>query len=87
MDLDRAFLVICITVFAVVAINIGIYLSVRRGDDVNTINMFRKAASRARDPWKDEDDALKELSNLVARLKDQTPERDNPEENQIEQEK
>jgi hypothetical protein len=87
MDLDRAFLVVCITVFAVVAINVGIYLSVRRGDDVNTINMFRKAARRARDPWKDEDDALTELSNLVERFKDKTPKRENSDENHIEQEK
>lgn len=87
MDLDRALLVVCITVFAVIAFNVGIYLSMRRGDDVNTITMFRKAARRARDPWKDEDDALKELSNLVSGLKDETPKRNNPEEDQIEQEK
>ena len=87
MDLDKAFLVVCITVFAVVALNVGIYLSMRRGDDVNTITMFRNAARRARDPWKDEDDALKELSNLVSGLKDETPKNNNPEEDQIEQEK
>jgi hypothetical protein len=46
-----------------------IYLSLRRGDEVNTVNMLRKAARRARNPWKDEDDALKELSNLVEKLK------------------
>jgi len=87
MDLDRAFLVVCITVFAVIALNVGIYLSMRRGDDVNTIAMFRKAARRARDPWKDEDDALKELSDLVSGLKDETPQRNEPEEDQIEHNK
>jgi hypothetical protein len=49
--------------------------------------MFRNAARRARDPWKDEDDALKELSNLVSGLKDETPKSNNPEQDQIEQEK
>jgi hypothetical protein len=29
---------------------------------------MRKAARRARNPWKDEDDALKELANLVSDL-------------------
>lgn len=69
MDPNRVFLVICLTIVAVVAFNVIIYLSLRRGNEVNTIDMFRKAARRARDPWKDEDDALKELSNLVASLK------------------
>lgn len=69
MDPNRIFLVICLTVVAVVAFNVMIYLSLRRGNEVNTIDMFRKAARRVRDPWKDEDDALKELSNLVASLK------------------
>jgi hypothetical protein len=69
MDPNRVFLVICLTLVAVVAFNVIIYLSVRRGNEVKTIDMFRKAARRARDPWKDEDDALKELSNLVASLK------------------
>jgi hypothetical protein len=86
MDLDRAFLVVCITLIAVVAINVGIYLSVRRGDDVNAINMFRKAARRARDPWKDEDDALKELSNLVSNLRGEIPMADSPDKNQVDQE-
>lgn len=69
MDPNRVFLVVCLTIVAVVAFNVMIYLSLRRGNEVGTIDMFRKAASRARDPWKDEDDALKELSNLVASLK------------------
>jgi hypothetical protein len=69
MDPDRVFLVICLTIVAVIAFNVMIYLSLRRGDEVNTVNMLRKAARRARNPWKDEDDALKELSNLVEKLK------------------
>jgi len=68
MDLDRAFLVVCLTVAAVIAINVMIYLSLRRGNEVTTIDLMRKATRRARNPWKDEDDALKELANLVSDL-------------------
>ncbi len=69
MDLDRAFLVVCLTVAGVVAINVMIFLSVRRGKDVTTIDLMRKAARRVRNPWQDEDDALEELSELVSGLK------------------
>jgi hypothetical protein len=68
MDFDRAFLVVCLTVAAVIAFNVMIYLSLRRGNEVTTIDLMSKAARRARNPWKDEDDALKELANLVSDL-------------------
>ena len=68
MDLDRAFLVIILTVGAVILFNVIIYLSVRRGNEVTTIDLMRKAARRARNPWQDEDDALKELSEIVTGL-------------------
>lgn len=68
MDLDRAFLVVCLIVAAVIALNVMIYLSLRRGNEITTIDLMRKAARRARNPWKDEDDALKELANLVSDL-------------------
>ncbi len=66
MEIDRAFLVVCLTVAGVIAFNVMIYLSLRRGQEVTTIDLMRKAAKRARNPWKDEDDALKELANLVS---------------------
>jgi hypothetical protein len=69
MDLDRAFLVICLTVGAVILFNVMIYLSVRRGNEVTTIDLMRKAARRARNPWQDEDDALQELSDIVSGFK------------------
>jgi hypothetical protein len=68
MDIDRAFLVVILTVAGVIAFNVMIYLSLRRGKEVTTIDLMRKAARRARNPWKDEDDALKELANLVSDL-------------------
>ncbi len=69
MDLDRATLVVCLTVAAIVAFNVMIYLSLRRGNEVTTVDLMRKAARRVRSPWKDEDDALQELSDLVSGLK------------------
>ena len=69
MDPNRVFIVVCLTIVGVIAFNVMIYLSLRRGNEVNTVDMFRNAAKRARNPWRDEDDALKELSNLVADLK------------------
>lgn len=83
MDIDRATLVVCLTVAAVIAFNVMIYLSLRRGNEVTTVDLMRKAAQRARNPWKDEDDDLQELSNLVSDLK--TPSREK-QENQEHQE-
>lgn len=69
MDLDKALLVIILTVGAVILFNVMIYLSARRGNEVTTIDLMRKAARRARNPWQDEDDALQELSDIVSGLK------------------
>ncbi|UCD97627.1 MAG: hypothetical protein JSV42_11710 [Chloroflexota bacterium] len=69
MEFDRAFLVICLTIAGVIALNVMIYLSLRRGSEVTTIDLMRKATKRAREPWKDEDDALKELADLVSTFK------------------
>lgn len=68
MDPNRVLLVICLTLFIVVGINASIYALIRRGDAFHQIDLFRKAASQARDPWQREDQALEELSALVAEL-------------------
>ena len=83
MDLDRAFLVICLTVGVVVLVNIMIYLSLRRGNEVTTVDLMRKAARRARNPWKDEDDALQELSDIVAGLRSDNEQSDSKQEQNI----
>ena len=69
MDLDKALLVIILTVGAVILFNVMIYLSARRGNEVTTIDLMRNAARRARNPWQDEDDALQELSDIVSGFK------------------
>lgn len=80
MDMDRASLVICLTVGVVILINVMIYLSLRRGNEVTTVDLFRKAARRARNPWQDEDDALRELSDIVAGLRSNNEQTDPTEE-------
>ncbi|MBK5107335.1 MAG: hypothetical protein JJE12_04365 [Anaerolineales bacterium] len=83
MDLDRAFLVICLTVGAVILFNVMIYLSLRRGNEVTTVDLMRNAARRARNPWKDEDDALQELSDIVAGLRSDSENADSTQEKNL----
>ena len=83
MDMDRASLVICLTVGVVILINVMIYLSLRRGNEVTTVDLFRKAAKRARNPWQDEDDALRELSDIVAGLQKNNEQTDSTKEQSI----
>ena len=83
MDMDRALLVICLTVGVIILINVMIYLSLRRGNEVTTVDLFRKAAKRARNPWQDEDDALRELSDIVAGLQKNNEQTDSTKEQSI----
>lgn len=70
MESNQVVLVICLTLFIVIGVNAAIYVSFRNRSTVNQIELFRHAIQRARHPWKDEDEALQELSILVASLKD-----------------
>lgn len=71
IDAGRAFLVIVLTVIGVVVINVAIYYSISRRGTIGQIDLLRKAASRARNPWRPEDEMLEELSQLVAGLKNE----------------
>jgi hypothetical protein len=73
MDLEKAALVICLTLFVVIGINAAIYVSFRRGDGARQVDLFRQAFKTARQPWKTEDDSLQELSDLVSEIKQKTP--------------
>jgi cell division protein FtsB len=70
MESDNILLVICLTLFLVVGLNAAIFVSLRGGGTQTQIELFRRAAQRARQPWKDEDEALQELSRRVAALKE-----------------
>jgi hypothetical protein len=70
VDPNRVLLVVCVTLFLVVGINAAIYVSLTRKNTVGQIELLRRAAHRARDPWGPENTDLKELSRLVSELKD-----------------
>lgn len=69
MDSDRIFLVIVLTAVIVIGINGLLYVAFRRGNEANMIDLTRKALQKTRNPWQEEDEALQELSRLVADLK------------------
>jgi len=69
MDVSKATLVICITVFVVIVINAAIYSAFRRKDGTGAIDLFRKAASQARNPWENEDTQLQELSKKIEEIR------------------
>ncbi|MFZ6028355.1 MAG: hypothetical protein ACOYYS_11625 [Chloroflexota bacterium] len=80
IDGQQASLVICLTVAVVILLNVAIVSLLRRGpgSSIGQIEMLRRAAHRARHPWEEEDEHLKELSRQVAALKKQPEEENNP---------
>ena len=73
MNTDKVTLVVCLTLFMVVGINAALYVALRRGGEASLVELTRRAVHRLRDPWKDEDEALQELSKLVSNFKEETP--------------
>jgi hypothetical protein len=61
-------LVILVLVGLVVGVNGALYLSLRRGGGGQHFKLWRNAASRARNPWQQEEDNLEALSKLVSEL-------------------
>lgn len=71
MDSEKAMIVIGITLVIVVLLNLALYAAVmRRKKRVGEVELFRRAISRARDPWKNEKDDLQALSKQVAELQE-----------------
>jgi hypothetical protein len=73
---EKVTLVIGLTLIIVIGINVVLFFAFRDRSLPHQIDMFRQAAQRARDPWKDEDEALMKLAELVSKLKDTTPPQD-----------
>lgn len=69
MDYEKALIVVCLTLLIVVGVNAAIYVLVKGSGTVTQIDLMRRAFGRARRPWSDEDEALKELSQRVASLR------------------
>jgi hypothetical protein len=84
INTGRALLVVVLTLLGVILINVAIYYSVKGKGTIGQIEMMRKAAKQARNPWEVEDKALAELSDLVKKLKQepgQAPPTDESQEN------
>jgi hypothetical protein len=67
----NVFLVLGIVLVLGLALPVGIFLSSRRGQGAEQIELYKRAADRARNPWKAEDDDLEKLSSKVKALKEQ----------------
>lgn len=80
LDLGRAALVVILALVGVVFINVAIYYMVKGKGTIGQIQMIRKAAGRARNPWEGEDQALQDLSELVKQLKNPAPDQASPDE-------
>jgi len=70
MDPNRAILICCITLFLVIGINAAIYVSVSRKNTVGQIELMRRTARQARNPWGKEDKDLQELAAHVSKIKE-----------------
>lgn len=75
MDTSRVIPVICLALFLAAGIPAALYVALRRDrGGVGQVELFRRAAHRARQPWSEEDENLQELSRRVAALKKEDPE-------------
>lgn len=74
LDTSRVVLIVCLTIILVVGINAMLYAALRRGEEASLVELTRRAFKNARNPWKEEDDALQELARLVGKLKEEKPE-------------
>jgi hypothetical protein len=77
MDASKLIPVMCLALFIALGINAAIYAALRRGKEAGQIDLLRRAVGRARRPWGEEDDNLKELSQRVAGLKELEEKRKN----------
>jgi hypothetical protein len=78
MDLEKAGLVICLTLFIVIGVNAAIYAALRRNKTAGQIELMRRAANRAKNPWEEEDQALQELSRRVKQLQNTQSDKKEP---------
>jgi len=66
----RVLLALLIVVVVVVGVNGFLLNALRKGRNIRHIQLWQKAAHRARDPWQPENKDLAELSRLVSQLKE-----------------
>lgn len=61
-------LVLCLGVLAAIGLPVLIYMGARGGSGVRAIDIFKRGANIARNPWQQEDENLEELSRRVEHL-------------------
>jgi hypothetical protein len=71
MDFTNALVIVAVALVLVILLNVGIYASFagKKGKTPGTVGLLKNAFKRARNPWEDEDIALKQLSEIVTNLK------------------
>lgn len=65
MDAERAPLVIGAVIVLVIIVNLGLVVGLLRSKPADGIRKWLGAARRMRDPWAEEDEALRELRQRV----------------------
>ncbi len=70
--------VICLVVAIVIAVNGVLVLAVRRGG--SEVEMLRRVAKAARNPWGSQEKEMSELRERVAQLKSESTSNSGPEE-------
>jgi Mn-containing catalase len=68
MDTDNGLLIVIGVVALVVLFNIGLALSFLRNRSTRQIIMFQDTLKKITNPWKEEDEALSELRDMVSNL-------------------
>jgi sensor histidine kinase regulating citrate/malate metabolism len=67
----RVIVALCLVVILVIGINAVLFFALRNTSTTRHVQLWQKAAKRARDPWKEEDEALNNLSKLVSQFRDE----------------
>jgi hypothetical protein len=73
LDFSRAFLIVAIALVVVILFNVGIYYGYARKNSRNEFKDMINVVKLARNPWEEEDNNLKELSQRVEDLKKTQP--------------
>jgi hypothetical protein len=79
MDTSRVVWIVCLALVIAIGIPAALYVATSHGDQAGWAEMLQRAAGRARQPWKSEDDDLAELSRQVKALGGDKPEEEKTE--------
>jgi hypothetical protein len=73
MDTSKVLWVVCLAMVIAIGIPAALYAAWSHGNQAGWIEMLQRAAGRARQPWKGEDNDLAELSRRVNELRGDKP--------------